>query len=227
VRISLDGFRDYEQTVTLATGQIAKASTTLQAANGADAGKLGKNAANGMGRQSSGSPANAQPQRLMVPQGTVITIRMVDRVDSSRDRIGQTFAAKVVTPISVGDQVVVPVGSDAQVRLLNVINNTAQSSIQLQLLSLTVDGKAHNVAATPYVQTSTPAQKTPPQRTAGNAQLGGLIGSIAGTKGRAIGTAIGSSSRSTSGSGVQGLPQTVAADTKLDFTLRAPFVVMQ
>jgi hypothetical protein len=227
VRIALDGYRDYEQSVTLTAGQTAKASTALQAVTGADSSRLGKTTANGMGRQSPGSPSNTQLQRLIIPQGTVITVRMVDSVDSSRDHIGQEFAAKVVTPISVGDQVVVPEGTDAHVKILNEVKTAAQSSLQLQLFKLTVNSKDYNVASTVYSQASATPQRTTPQRTASNAQLGGLIGSIAGTKGRAIGTAIGASSRSTSNSGVQGLPQTVAVDTKLDFTLRMPVIVMQ
>ena len=227
VRISLDGYRDYEQSVTLVAGQIAKASTTLQAANGAGPSRVGKTTAMATGRQSAGSPPNAQPQRLIIPQGTVITVRMVDGVDSSKDHIGQEFAAKVVTPISVGDQVVVPEGTDAHVKILNVVNTAAQSSLQLQLFKLTVNSKDYSLATTPYIQSSTPSQRTAPPRTANNAQLGGLIGSIAGTRGRAIGTAIGANSHPTSSSGIQGLPQTVAADTKLDFTLRIPVIVMQ
>ena len=56
---------------------------------------------------------------LTIPAGTVVTIRMIDNIDSSRNRPGEEFAASLDSPIVVGDRVVVSRGADARVRLVD------------------------------------------------------------------------------------------------------------
>lgn len=228
VRISLDGYRDYEQGLTLAAGQTATVSTTLQAmAKPDESSRISNSKGSPAGGQVSGSPSGARPQRVIIPAGTIISVRMVDDVNSSRDKVGKEFAAKVNAPITVGDQEVIPQDTDAHLRLLSV-GNPSQPSLQLQLFTLALNGKTLYVAATPYSKAAEPAPKPAAKPSANNARMGGILGGLAGVAaGRAIGTAIGGSNRPTNASGVQAPPQTLAADTKLDFTLRGPMVVMQ
>lgn len=228
VRISLDGFRDYEQVFTLAAGQTATASTTLQAAARTDeSSRLGASKGTATGGPVSGASSNARPQRVIIPAGTIITVRMVDDVDSSRDKVGKEFAAKVNAPIMVAGQVVIPQDTDAHLRLLSV-GSASQPSLQLQFFTLDLNGKNFNVAATIYSKAAQPTQRPAAKSPSSNARVGGLLGALAGgATGRAIGSAVGGSGRQTNASGIQAPPQTVPAETKLDFTLRGPIIVMQ
>ncbi|HLY63418.1 MAG TPA: PEGA domain-containing protein [Terriglobia bacterium] len=228
VRISLYGYRDYEQVYTLVAGQSVTASTTLQVIKKTDeSSRAGNGKGSAAGGQISGSQTAARPQRVIIPAGTIITVRMVDDVDSSRDKAGKEFAAKVDAPITVGDQEIIPQDAEAHLRLLSV-GNPSQPSLQLQLFTLTLNGKNLNVAATPYSKAADPAQKPAARPPANNARVGGILGGLAGgAAGKAISNAIGGNNRPTNTSGVQAPPQTLAADTKIDFTLRGPILVMQ
>lgn len=53
-------------------------------------------------------PPPPPPVQVTIPAGTVITVRMIDGVDSSRDRAGQNFGASVAAPVGVGDRVIIP-----------------------------------------------------------------------------------------------------------------------
>ena len=48
----------------------------------------------------------------VVPAGTTIFVRMIDGVDSSQNRIGDTFRASLESTLVVGDTVVAPKGAD-------------------------------------------------------------------------------------------------------------------
>jgi hypothetical protein len=222
VRVSLDGFRDYEQELTLVAGQTATASTALQAVP-----KAGENSriANGKGSASGTQPptpaANSRPQRVIIPAGTVITVRMVDDVDSSRDKPGREFAARVDARITVAGQVVIPQDTDAHLRLLSV-GNPSQPSLQIQLFTITLNGRNFNIPAAVYSKSAEPPK--PAANSNSNARLGGILGAVVGG---AAGRAIAGNSRRTNPSSVQAPPQTLSKETKIDFTLRGPMFVMQ
>ncbi len=55
---------------------------------------------------------------ITVPSGTVVTVRMIDSIDSKINRPGQEFAASLNWPVVAGDRVVFPQGSEARVRLV-------------------------------------------------------------------------------------------------------------
>ncbi len=61
-------------------------------------------------------PPPPPPERITVPAGTVVTVRMIDSIDSSQNHPGQEFAATVENPVVVGDRVVIPHNADARVR---------------------------------------------------------------------------------------------------------------
>jgi hypothetical protein len=174
-------------------------------------------------------PAPKPPDRVTIPSGTVVTVRMIDSIDSRSNRPGEEFAASVDAPIVVGDRVVVPRGVDARVRLVNAQSAgrmTGQSSLQLELVGLTINGNLYDTQSGYYEQHGASRGKRTAETVGGGAVLGALIGAIAGGgKGAAIGSAVGAGA----GTGVQvatrGEQVKVPAETKLDFTLRSPVTV--
>jgi len=63
--------------------------------------------------------ASPAPSTVTVPSGSVITVRMIDGIDSKTNRADQTFAASVAAPVVVGNQLVIPQDSDTTVRLVS------------------------------------------------------------------------------------------------------------
>jgi hypothetical protein len=159
----------------------------------------------------------------------VVTVRLIDGVDSSQNRPGQEFAASVEAPVVVGERVVIPHGADARVRLVNAKSAgrmTGSSSLQLELVSLSAHGNIYNVESGYYMLQGASRGKRTAETVGGGAGLGALIGAIAGHgKGAAIGAAIGAGAGAGVEAATHGQQVKVTPETKLDFTIKAPFTV--
>ena len=55
-----------------------------------------------------------EPQKVTVPSGTALPVRLVDTIDSATAQVGDTFHATLDSPIAVDGQVVVPAHYDVQ-----------------------------------------------------------------------------------------------------------------
>jgi BON domain len=169
------------------------------------------------------------PQQIDIPEGTTISVRMIDPIDSERSHPGDEFAASLAVPVVVGDRVIIPEGSDARVRLIQA--ETAgrmkgQSELQVELIEVSAYGTPYSVQSTPYRQSGASRGKRTAETVGAGAVLGGLIGAIAGKgKGAAIGAGIGAAG----GAGVQAATKAqqvkIPPETKIEFTLKAPFTV--
>ena len=174
-------------------------------------------------------PAPPPPQQITIPAGTVVSIRMIDGIDSARNTAGEEFAASLAAPVVVGDQVVIPEGSDARVRLVQAATAgrmSGQSELQVELIQLSVNGTPYSVRSGYYQQAGASRGKRTAETVGGGAALGALIGAIAGHgKGAAIGAGVGAAA----GAGVQaatkGQQVKIPPETKIEFTLKAPVTV--
>ena len=174
-------------------------------------------------------PAPKPVDRVTIPAGTVATIRMIDAIDSSRNRPGEEFAATLDAPIVVGDRVVVQRSADARVRLVNARSAgrmSGQSELQLELVGLTVNGTAYATESGHYQQHGASRGQRTAETVGGGAVLGALIGAIAGHgKGAAIGSAVGAAGGTAVEASTHGQQIKVPSETKLDFTLTSPVTV--
>lgn len=174
-------------------------------------------------------PPPPPPATVEVPSGTVITVRMIDSIDSSVNRAGEEFAASLEAPVVVGDKVVIQRGADARVRLNKVASAghvQGRSELQLELVSIVANGTTYNVTSGYYEQHGGSRGKRTAATMGGAAGLGALIGAIAGGgKGAAIGAGIGAAGGGVATAATKGQQVKVPSETKLDFTLKSPFTV--
>jgi hypothetical protein len=173
--------------------------------------------------------APAQPGGMLVPAGSVVTVRMIDSIDSKKNQPGQEFDATVETPVASGSVVAIPKDSPAKVRLVAAndsgrIEGTAQ--LELELISITANGVPYQVQSGFYQQHgSSRGQRTAEAGGAG-AVLGGLIGAIAGGgKGAAIGAGSGPAIGAGSQAAMHGSSIHIPSETKIDFTLKQPVTI--
>jgi BON domain len=180
--------------------------------------------------QADAPPPPPQPVDVTIPAGTVITVRLVDSVDSSINHAGDEVAATVDSPISQQGQIIVPRYAKARLRIIgerNAGHIKGRSEVQLQLVSLTMNGQAYNVHSGIYQQMAKGSRgKQTAERAGIGAAVGGIIGAIAGGgKGAAIGAGLGAGA----GTGVQmatkAPPVRIPSETRLDFTLSSPLNV--
>src|SRR5581483_78494 len=175
------------------------------------------------------SPPPRQPEHFTSPAGTVVTVRMIDGIDSQRNHPGDEFAGTVDAPIAVGDRVVIPRGSDVRVRLVqsqSAGRMTGRSELQLELVSVNAGGTVYNVESSRYEQRGASRGTRTAETIGGGAGLGALIGAIAGHgKGAAIGAAIGAGAGTAVQASTRGQQVKVAPETKIDFTLKSPVTI--
>lgn len=176
-------------------------------------------------------PPPPPPKKVTLEQGTQLSVRLVDAIDSEKNQTGQTFHATLNTPLSADGEEVVPAGSDVVghiAELKSAGKFAGQSEVVLQLDSITSGGQTYNIQTDQYKKQGSSRGKNTAEKVGGGAALGAIIGAIAGGgKGAGIGAAAGGGI----GGGVQaatkGQQIKLPSETVLNFTLQAPVTVIQ
>jgi len=166
------------------------------------------------------------PKPLIVPAGTVLTVRLGEAVGSKISTPGQTFSGTVASPVDVDGRTAIPAGATASGTVVDAKplgRFKGGASLQLRLNSITVNGSEQTVSTASLVR----AEKGKGKRTAilagGGAGLGALIGGLAGGgKGAAIGALAGGGA-GTGGAAFTGNKDIVLpAESALSFKLEQP-----
>lgn len=171
------------------------------------------------------------PKKFIIDQGTQMTIRLMDPIDSEKNQTGDTFHATLKAPLTSDGEEAVPAGVELTGHLVEVKSAgkfAGQSEVILQLDSLSSGGKTYNLQTDQYKKSGSSRGKNTAEKVGGGALIGGIIGAIAGGgKGAAIGAAAGAGV----GGGVQAATKSqqikLPAETVLSFTLQAPITVVQ
>ncbi len=175
-------------------------------------------------------PPPPPPQKITIPYGTVLSVRLVDSIDSEKNQTGDTFQATLNAPLSINGEVAVPSGSSVQGHLVEVKSAgkfAGQSSVVMQLDSITSGGTTYNIQTDQYSKQGKSRGKNTATKVGAGAGIGALIGALAGGgKGAAIGAAAGGGL----GAGAQAVSKSqqikFPSETVLSFTLQAPVTVI-
>lgn len=176
-------------------------------------------------------PPPPAPKKVIVDQGTQLTIRLVDTIDSEKNQAGDTFHATLNAPLTSDGEEVIPAGSEVAGHITDLKSAgkfKGQSLVALQLDSITSGGRTYNIHTDQYKKEGSSRGKNTAEKVGGGAAIGAIIGAIAGGgKGAAIGAAAGGGV----GGGVQaatkGQQIKLPSETVLNFTLQAPVTVIQ
>ena len=179
--------------------------------------------------QAATPPAQPVPLQVTIPEGTAVTVRLIDPVDTEKHKEGDTFRASLDSPIVIEDKTVIPKNADVEARLISAKSAghfTGSSEIVLVLTKITVNGKNYEVQTGEFSKQGASRGKRSTAVIGGGAAVGAVIGAIAGGgKGAAIGAAAGAGT----GTGVQALTKSqqikLPAETLLEFQLKAPLTV--
>lgn len=177
------------------------------------------------------APPAPSPKKLIIDQGTQLTVRLIDPIDSEKNQTGDTFHATLNAPLTSDGEEAVPAGVELTGHLVDVKSAgkfAGQSVVVLQLDSLSSGGKTYSLQTDQYRKQGSSRGKNTAEKVGGGAIIGGIIGAIAGGgKGAAIGTAAGAGV----GGGVQAASKSqqikLPSETVLNFTLQAPITVVQ
>ena len=177
------------------------------------------------------APAATPPaeERVTMPAGTELTIRMIDSVDSEKNKVGDRFRATIEMPVVIEGKTVVPKGAEVE----GVVAQSAsaghfqgRSELALALSKLSYAGKSYDIKTEQAVREASSRGKKTAAMVGGGGALGAVIGGIAGGgKGAAIGAASGAGA----GAGVQAVTKAqqvrIPSETVLEFKLKNPVTV--
>jgi len=166
-----------------------------------------------------------------VPSGTLVSVRMIDSVDSETGHVGQTFRASLDAPVTFDNETVFPKGAEAYVKLTKVQsagNLKGKSELQLQLDRIFLGKKSYTIESNVY-ETSGAAQGA---KTARAAAIGAVIGTAIGAiTGGGKGAVIGGATGAGAGVGIEAVTKgeqvRVDSETRLEFRLEQPIEVTE
>ncbi|HEX6504024.1 MAG TPA: hypothetical protein VF011_12290 [Terriglobales bacterium] len=218
--------------VTIACSKQPADTTTSSTDNPAtNAPNNGANAQNNAQPQSAPPVERAKPEvkPVVLPAGTVLTVRLGEAVGSKISQPGQTFSATLAQPVEVGGKTVIPSGASASgivadAKPLGRFKGGA--ALELKLTSVSVHGRERPIETVAVTRTEKGKGKRTAVMAGGGAGLGALIGGLAGGgKGAAIGALAGAGA-GTGGAAFTGNKDIVLpAESALSFTLSQPLEV--
>lgn len=166
------------------------------------------------------------PSKVTVPAGTRLLVRMVDSVDSSKQKPGYRFTASLETNLQAEDVVVAPRGALVYGRLANAQSAgrmAGGANLTLELTDIVINNTAHPILTSSFQLRSQGKGEKTTRRILGGTGLGALIGGIAGGgAGAAIGAVSGAAAGTAVAAAKPGQQVSVPSESLLEFRLAQP-----
>ena len=175
-------------------------------------------------------PPPPEPQKVTVPSGTSLAVRLVDTIDSATAQTGDTFHATLDVPVAVDGDVVIPAHYDVDGHIVNAQSSgkfAGRALLELQLDRIKAGDKWYNIQTDHFKQETGARGKNTAEKVGGGAIAGAILGGIfGGGKGAAIGSVAGAGA----GGGVQAASKKpdikLSSERILTFTLQAPVTIV-
>ena len=168
---------------------------------------------------------------ITIPAGTEVQVTMIDSINSTSSQVGSLFRSSLHVPITSGEQVIIPGGTDVYVKLVHAKSaGSIKGSSELEVIldHLVMQGESIPLDSSTVRQKGASRGKQTVKRSAivggAGAILGGIIG---GGKGAAIGASVGAGGTLAYQALTKGPEIRIPAQTRLDFTLAESFQVPQ
>lgn len=170
--------------------------------------------------------AGQSTKRATVPAGTRILVRMIDSIDSSKQKAGFRFTASLETNLQADDSLIAPRGTTVYGRLAQASSAgrmSGSSQLTLELTDIVINGTAYPLLTSTYEVKGKGSGGGTAKKVVGGAGLGALIGGIAGGgKGAGIGAAAGAAGGTVLSGATKGEQIAIPSESLLEFRLQQP-----
>jgi hypothetical protein len=169
-------------------------------------------------------------EQIMVPYGTILTVRLTESLSSELNEKGDTFLASLASPVLVGDRVVIPEGAGIKGRVVAVQSAgrfSGRPAVIVEATRLAYNGKSYELRSNQYSKEGPSRNVRSAATIGGGAGLGAVLGGIlGGGKGAAIGAMIGAGVGTGVRAASSGAVVLLPAESTLSFRLRAALTVI-
>jgi hypothetical protein len=169
------------------------------------------------------------PQKITVPSGTQLSVRLNDEVDSEKAQVGDVFHGSISAPVTVGEETVIPTTADVEGRVVEVKSAgrfAGQSLLTLELTKLTMNGKTYTLQTSQWTKSGNGRGKSTAAKVGGGAAVGAILGGIfGGGKGAAIGAAAGAGAGTGVSAATKGQQIILHPEAVIGFQLQGPITV--
>lgn len=174
-------------------------------------------------------PKPAPPKPIVIPAGTVLTVRTGQAIGSKTNQTGDTFPASLAEPVMVAGKTVIPPSSATLGVVTEAVSGgkiKGESRLSVRLSKITIRGTSYSIDTSPVDLTQKGKGKRSATMIGGGAGAGALIGGLAGGgKGAAIGALAGGGA-GTAGAAMTGNKElTIPAESALSFKLAQPLTI--
>lgn len=171
--------------------------------------------------------ASAQKSnRVTVPAGTRILVRMVDSVDSSKQKAGFRFTATLEANLQAYETTVAPRGTKLYGVLAQASSSgrlKGSSQLILELTDIVINGTTYPLLTSTYEVKGKGEGGNTAKKVVGGAGLGALIGGVAGGgKGAGIGALAGAGAGTAISAAKKGEQISIPSESLLEFRLQQP-----
>lgn len=170
-----------------------------------------------------------KPQPIVVPAGTVLTIRTEQALSSKTSQAGQSFMGTLAQPVSVEGRRALPAGAPVRGRVVSAKAKgkiKGEGELSLTLRSISVGDHTYEIQTTTVSSTEKGKGKRTAATTGGGAAGGALIGGLAGGgKGAGIGALVGAGAGLIGGAVTGNKQVEIPAESALTFTLAEPLTL--
>ncbi len=140
------------------------------------------------------TPTSA-PEKIIVPYGTILPVRLTESLSSELNEKGDTFLASLASPVLVGGRVVIPEGAGIKGRVVEIQSAgrfSGRPAMIIEVTRLAYNGNSYDLRSNQYSKEGSSRNVRTAATIGGGAGLGAILGGIlGGGKGAAIGAMIG------------------------------------
>ncbi len=170
--------------------------------------------------------AAQSPKRVAVPAGTRILVRMVDSIDSSKQKKGYRFTATLEANLQAYEVTVAKKGTTLYGVLAAASSSgkfKGSSELQLELTDIVINGTTYPLMTSTYEVKGKGEGGNTAKKVVGGAGLGALIGGLAGGgTGAGIGALAGAGLGTAVAGSKKGEQLSIPSETLLEFRLEQP-----
>jgi hypothetical protein len=168
----------------------------------------------------------ATAQKVTVPAGSRILVRMADSIDSSKQKAGFRFTGSLETNLQADDVVVARRGTPVYGLLATASSSgrmKGSSELELELTEIVINGTSYPLLTNTYEIEGKGEGGNTAKKVIGGAGLGALIGGLAGGgKGAGIGVLAGAGAGTAVAATKKGQQISIPSESLIEFRLAQP-----